>query len=180
MIKEVFYIPNLLSILRFILIFPTAYLMSKGIDTYKTAIIILFVVIWVTDLLDGYTARKFNKVSELGKIIDPIADKAAVITFSVIIFLVGGIYTWFFIIIVARDILILLFGLLLRAKYHLTLMSDYIGKITVTIIGIILLLSVINSELLNNQLRFVYYISVLFIIFSLLSYLKRFLETIKK
>ena len=65
MIKEVFYIPNLLSILRFILIFPTAYLMSKGIDTYKTAIIILFVVIWVTDLLDGYTARKFNKVSEL-------------------------------------------------------------------------------------------------------------------
>jgi CDP-diacylglycerol--glycerol-3-phosphate 3-phosphatidyltransferase len=154
--------------------------MSKGIDTYKTAIIILFVVIWVTDLLDGYTARKFNKVSELGKIIDPIADKVAVITFSVIIFLVGGIYTWFFIIIVARDILILLFGLLLRAKYHLTLMSDYIGKITVTIIGIILLLSVINSELLNNQLRFVYYISVLFIIFSLLSYLKRFLETIKK
>jgi cardiolipin synthase len=180
MIKEVFYIPNLLSILRFILIFPTAYLMCKGIDTYKTTIIILFVVIWVTDLLDGYTARKFNKVSELGKIIDPIADKAAVITFSVIIFLVGGIYTWFFIIIVARDILILLFGLLLRAKYHLTLMSDYIGKITVTIIGIILLLSVINSELLNNQLRFVYYISVLFIIFSLLSYLKRFLETIKK
>jgi CDP-diacylglycerol--glycerol-3-phosphate 3-phosphatidyltransferase len=154
--------------------------MCKGIDTYKTTIIILFVVIWVTDLLDGYTARKFNKVSELGKIIDPIADKAAVITFSVIIFLVGGIYTWFFIIIVARDILILLFGLLLRAKYHLTLMSDYIGKITVTIIGIILLLSVINSELLNNQLRFVYYISVLFIIFSLLSYLKRFLETIKK
>ena len=177
--KEIFYIPNLLSILRILLIFPTAYLMLKGIDIYKTGIIILFFILWISDLLDGLTARKFNQVSELGKIIDPVADKAAIITFAIIIFFSGRLFLWYFILIIARDLLIATFGLFLTKKFKITLMSNYPGKIAVLSIGIILLLSVINIELLNNKLSFLYIVSTIIIIYSLIIYFKRFLQTLK-
>ncbi len=178
--KEIFYISNLLSIFRAILIIPVAYLMIISVDIFRIEVIILLITMWISDLLDGYFARKFNQVSELGKIIDPLADKAAVIILSIIIFISGRIFTWYFILIAARDLLILVFGLYLQSKYKLTLMSNYAGKIAVFSIGIILLLSVINSELLSQQLRFLYYISTILIVYSLFSYFKRFLETINK
>ena len=65
-------IPNILTIIRFILI-PFIYIsvLSKH---FLTALII-FTVSALTDILDGYIARKYNYITDIGKLIDPLADK---------------------------------------------------------------------------------------------------------
>lgn len=174
--REILYIPNLLSILRILLVLPAGYFLIYQRDNI-TVISAILLLMFASDLLDGYIARKFNQVSELGIIIDPIADKAAVAVIAIILFLQGRIETWFFIVIVARDLLILAFGLYLKNRKKIVLMSNFPGKAAVFSIGIILLLTIINaekSELLSTLISYLYYISVIIIIYSLIIYLNRF------
>ncbi len=176
--KELFYIPNLLSLARMVLILPLAYLLLYQFAQQKALIIAIMLLMYVTDLLDGYIARKFNQVSELGKIIDPLADKAAVIVITVIVFINGFLPLWFFLVITIRDVLILGFGLYLEKTRNITLMSNFWGKAAVFCIGVILLLTVINFEFFDVFLNVFYYIVLILITLSLISYYIRFKKTI--
>lgn len=74
--KQIFSIPNILSYIRFVLAFLFAYVYLNANDTkdyYLAAIIIA--VSGLTDCMDGFIARKFNMITEIGKVVDPIADK---------------------------------------------------------------------------------------------------------
>ncbi|MBU5469471.1 CDP-alcohol phosphatidyltransferase family protein [Falcatimonas sp. MSJ-15] len=74
--KQIFSIPNILSYIRFILAFLFAYVYLNANETkdyYIAAIIIA--ISGLTDCMDGFIARKFNMITEIGKIVDPIADK---------------------------------------------------------------------------------------------------------
>jgi CDP-diacylglycerol--glycerol-3-phosphate 3-phosphatidyltransferase len=176
MLKEIFLIPNFLSLIRILTVIPVGYLLFYKLDEAKPLIIGLFLFMYITDLLDGYLARKLNQITETGKIIDPIADKIAVGTIAILLFFRGLIPLWFIIIVLLRDMLILIFGLYLKRRYKVTLMSNYPGKLAVFSIGLILLLSVINSELLNNQFSFTYYIVICLIFYSSILYFKRFIK----
>jgi cardiolipin synthase (CMP-forming) len=133
---------------------------------------------YVSDLLDGYLARRLNQVSELGKIIDPVADKLAIVTIAIMMFIYGLIPLWFIIIVVLRDVLILFFGLILKRKKKIVLMSNYPGKIAVFTIGLALVFSIFkNTELLRNISSLLYYISTLLIVYSSFLYYKRFNQT---
>lgn len=74
--KEIFTIPNALSLFRIVLAILFLELGLKwGMDERQPILIGILLVSAMTDFLDGKIARKFNMVSELGKILDPIADK---------------------------------------------------------------------------------------------------------
>lgn len=75
-LKEAFNIPNILCYIRFLLIpcFAVSYLNADTPADYYLAASFLLIA-GITDLLDGYIARKFNQITELGKALDPIADK---------------------------------------------------------------------------------------------------------
>nr|MCR5151173.1 CDP-alcohol phosphatidyltransferase family protein [Clostridiales bacterium] len=79
-----FTVPNLLTVVRIILVpfFAVEYYHRN----YLAAVIIL-AVSGLTDFLDGKIARKFNQVSTLGKLLDPLADKATQITLAVLFFI---------------------------------------------------------------------------------------------
>lgn len=180
--KDIILVPNLISIFRFVLIpFTAFYLLYYP---QETAIISLFLILsFLSDILDGWIARKFNMISELGKIIDPLADKLTVIVIITILFLGHRIPTWFFLVVILRDLLILLFGIILRKMRGITLMSNYPGKAAVLGIGITLLLTIVNGrnyELLSYIVSLLYYIVTVLILYSSLLYLLRFLETIKR
>lgn len=74
--KEIFSIPNIMGYARIILI-PifvwTYYTAEEMMDYYFAAFVIL--LSGLTDMLDGYVARKYDMITELGKVLDPIADK---------------------------------------------------------------------------------------------------------
>ncbi len=66
----------------------------------------------ITDILDGYLARKFNQVTEFGKIIDPLADKIAIGAIIIKLFIIGVIPLYYFFMIIVRDVLIFLGGII--------------------------------------------------------------------
>jgi len=177
--KEIFYVSNLLSILRIILLIPLSYLMLYAFETQNNLIIILVLCMYFSDLLDGYLARKLKQVSEFGKIIDPLADKISVIVIAIILVYLERLPLWFVTIVVARDVLILIFGIYLKRKYNLTLMSNFPGKIAVFSIGLILLLTIINSLYLTGVIQILYFISIALIAYSSYLYYNRFLQSIK-
>lgn len=176
--KEIFYLPNLISYIRLILLIPVVYLFISDFENNRIIIAILLIIMSLTDIADGYAARKLNKVTESGKIIDPVADKICIGVIAILAVIKGLIPLWFVIIVISRDVLILLFGLILSGKYKVTLMSNYAGKITALIIGIILLLSIINDELLTQVNSYLIYAAILLIVYTLIVYFKRFLKTI--
>jgi CDP-diacylglycerol--glycerol-3-phosphate 3-phosphatidyltransferase len=134
----------------------------------------------ITDVLDGYFARKFNEVTEVGKIIDPLADKV-IIGFVVIkLFLIGEIPTYYFIMIVARDILILIGGLLIATKTKYVLPSDKFGKATVVLIGIVLLMILINVDRDTIYFLLIFYLSIGLIIISFANYVYKAITVVNK
>jgi cardiolipin synthase len=66
-----------------------------------------FVIAGLTDAIDGYVARNFNQMTELGAILDPIADKSLLMSIFVTLGILGIIPIWLVIIVVARDLMIM-------------------------------------------------------------------------
>lgn len=108
-------VPNLLSAIRIILIPVFAVLFYR--DELVGAVIVL-AISGISDFLDGKIARRFNQVSELGKILDPVADKLTQMTIAVVLYLklraaedsLIRAFSWVFLIFVAKELLMVLFG----------------------------------------------------------------------
>lgn len=159
---------------------PVSYLLLTSFEDKNTLIIILVLCMYFSDLLDGYLARKLNQVSELGKIIDPLADKISVIVISLILLYLDKIPVWFVTIIVFRDLLIFGFGIYLDKKKDLRLMSNFPGKLAVFSIGVIILFAIINKPAIKEFSNYLYFISLALIIYSSILYFKRFRDIISK
>lgn len=75
-------------------------------DQAYEAALLLFILAGVTDGLDGYIAKRFNCVSRLGTLLDPVADKMLIVSAYVMLALLGDIPFWLLLIVVFRDIMI--------------------------------------------------------------------------
>ena len=137
------------------------------------------ILVAVTDLLDGYLARRYNEVTEMGKIIDPLADKVVVAAIILKIYLLGRIPNYYFFMIISRDVLIFLGGIYVTNKIGKVLPSNKLGKATVLNIGIVILMIIVKLDRNNIIFLTFYYLSIFLIITSLLGYIYRGLEYIK-
>ncbi len=96
-------LPNKLTILRILLIPVFMIVLLRG---YYYASAAVFIVAALTDLLDGYLARKYNLVTNFGKIMDPLADKLLVTSALICLVELGDIPGWMVIVILAREFII--------------------------------------------------------------------------
>jgi len=103
------WIPNALTLLRIVLIFPFAAALYHG--EYRIALL-LFVIAALTDGVDGFLARNFQWHSRLGAIADPLADKALLITAYVMLTLNNVLPWWLLGLLVIRDAVIVVGGIL--------------------------------------------------------------------
>jgi CDP-diacylglycerol--glycerol-3-phosphate 3-phosphatidyltransferase len=179
--QKYYTLSNLLSFLRLLLAIPLWFLFNdlESISTRYTILGFAFAGI-VTDYLDVYLAIKYNEVSELGKIIDPLADKILVGVVVVKLYLLNEISSYLFFLVIGRDILIFIGGLLLSAKIGRVLPSNMIGKITVTVLAFLLILIIMQVDESTLVFQFFYYITIGFIIISFITYLIRALEFLNK
>jgi len=180
-LKEIFTISNFVSMLRMLLVLPTAYYLSKigESDIYRAIVIILFMGAYVTDLLDGFLARKFNQITEFGKIIDPLADKIFVSVIVFQLFWMDQIPSYYFWIIILRDLIIFVGGIFVTRIIGKVLPSNLLGKITVASIAFFLLAVVGGAQ----HIEWVYYSLLILSIFlsfaSVIGYAIRAYENIK-
>ncbi|MCE7934379.1 MAG: CDP-alcohol phosphatidyltransferase family protein, partial [Chlorobi bacterium CHB2] len=123
---------NGLSALRMLLVVPTWFTLASGM---RLATVALFILSALTDVLDGWLARKRNEVSDLGKILDPLADKVYVGVVVVVMLLQGMLPLWFVLVVLGRDLLILVGGILFERRTGVVLPSNYPGKIAVLVLS---------------------------------------------
>jgi CDP-diacylglycerol--glycerol-3-phosphate 3-phosphatidyltransferase len=101
--KRVFNLPNAITMLR-IGIIPVLFILLLSPDSTGSLVIAgIFVVASLTDLLDGYIARRYQIVTTMGKFLDPIADKLVVNTAMILMIPIGRIPAWMVAIIIVRD-----------------------------------------------------------------------------
>jgi len=105
------HLPNLICLLRLALIWPILATLHGG--DHGSALI-LFIAAAVSDGLDGYLAKRFNWTSELGKFLDPLADKLLLVTVFVESAWLGLVPWWLTATVVARDVMIGLGALIYR------------------------------------------------------------------
>lgn len=105
------HLPNIICILRIVLVWPIAAALSER--EYLVALA-LFIVAGLSDGLDGYLAKRFNWTSDLGKFLDPLADKLLLVTVFVEAAWLGLAPWWLTSAVVARDVFIALGALVFR------------------------------------------------------------------
>ena len=146
--KYFIFIPNLLTIVRIALVYPI--LNNIYLGNFEISII-YFIVASVTDGLDGFIARKKNWQTELGTLLDPVADKILLSGSIFILWLNQFIPFYIFVIFISRDI-----AILLGAAIKMTLIEsdtplpNFLGKFTTTMqiiyIAIIFLKEIFNVD----------------------------------
>ena len=146
--KYFIFIPNLLTIVRIALVYPI--LNNIYLGNFEISII-YFVVASVTDGMDGFIARKMNWQTDLGTLLDPVADKILLSGSIFILWLNQYIPFYIFVIFFSRDV-----AILLGAAIRMTIIEsdtptpNFLGKLTTTLqiiyIAIIFLKEIIDID----------------------------------
>lgn len=179
--KKIFTKSNLLSFSRLLMAIPFWFLL-ENLQVPEIRFITLAVCILGagTDILDGYLARRFNEVTELGKIIDPLADKVVISVIIIKLFILNLIPGYYFYMIIIRDLLILVGGIFIANKLGKVLPSNILGKITVVNIALVILMIILQVGYTNIIFRILYILSIILIIVSLSGYAVRAFEFMKR
>ena len=103
---ETFNLPNTITLLRIgIVPFLFILLLDPG-EFWSLILAILFVIASITDVFDGYFARKYNLITTMGKFLDPIADKLIINTAMIVMIPIGRIPAWIVAVTIIRDLIV--------------------------------------------------------------------------
>ena len=138
--------PNLVTLGRIALVPVALALLAGG---HRLAAVAVLLVMFASDGLDGYLARKLDRVTELGKILDPAADKIAVVAVLVFLVATGEFPLWAFLLVVVRDVAIVVGGLAIARKFRSVPQALMVGKVAVAVLGVATLVFVADIRVLE-------------------------------
>lgn len=172
--KEIFTIPNVLSMIRLALIplYIVIYLNAKAILDYHISASIL-AVSCLTDLIDGQIARRYNMISTLGKMLDPFADKATQFTLIMCLAIRRNLIPlWAMIgLFVAKEGFQLIAGSVILRKGKILSGALLPGKICTAVLFISLVLMIMIPTLPDSTVNLITIIDSVFMIISFISYI---------
>jgi cardiolipin synthase len=125
-------IPNIISAVRIAMIPLFAWALSTG-SNYLLAFVLIF-IIGSSDWVDGYVARRTGQVSRLGKLLDPVADRAAIVVLLIVLTMNGTVPLPLAATILLRDLIVTLVFPVLEAKGFPRLPVNRMGKLATALI----------------------------------------------
>ncbi|HEY8349009.1 MAG TPA: CDP-alcohol phosphatidyltransferase family protein [Clostridia bacterium] len=173
-------IPNILTVLRFLLIPVFGYFLS--VRNYIVAVL-LFLAGGLTDVLDGYIARRYNLITSWGKIADPLADKLMQITAIVILSLgLKIIPIELVLVILAKELLMGIGALVLYRQKKYVVSANWYGKMTTVVFYLAIIMLIFNEPfgrwtlfgIAVNQLVFI--LAVIAALFAFFMYFRSYLR----
>ncbi len=170
---RIFNLPNSLSFLRIILIPWFIYFFHTG--HIETAIIIMIVAL-LTDWFDGKAARWTNDVSEIGKILDPLADKLCLASVALYFLWIGQLPLWFVLFAILRDTLIFIGAAYVRFRHSVVTTSLWPGKWAVGFVSMMFIAMVWPHPFFQRYpvKEFFLYLSSIMLVYSFSQYCVRF------
>ena len=171
-------LPNKLSLLRIFLIpFMLFFYMANFVPYGKIIALVIFIFASFTDMLDGKIARKYNLVTDLGKLLDNIADKLLVVSGLLLVVVDGTLPQPYgvlvAIIIIGRELLISIFRQIAASKNYI-MAADMFGKIKANFQYVAIPLLFLVSFLANN----VSINTTVLLVFQIISYVAIGLATL--
>ncbi len=166
-------IPNQLTILRLILTLPFVVALTVQFPGSKLFAFGLFIFSSLTDFADGYIARRFNQITDFGKLMDPLVDKIMTMSAFICLVSLGSIPAWAVIVILSREFLIT--GLrLIAASRGKVLPAERLGKLKtvwqiVTILYCLLLVVILEQfgrQMGAPVITFLHFVALALILFT--------------
>ncbi len=171
-------IPNIMSVFRLLLV-PVFVCLYFKADTQLPALFVFFVA-GATDIIDGILARKFGWISDVGKILDPAADKcmqtAALICLAVSGALPGGIV----VILISKEVILLIGSVFALKKENVYVHSNWYGKAGTVAFYIIATLFVVIEDMSDTLGMILGTLLILFMLFALVMYIINYIKNINK
>lgn len=168
--KDLMTIPNAISFIRILLITP---FVAFFIERMYVAAAITVGISGLSDCFDGFIARKFHQESELGKVLDPLADKLTLIAVGVCLIFIEPYVLPLMIIMVLKDILMIIGGTIIINKGIIPPKSSWYGKVSTFMfyisVGMVVLMAILGY---TNKLLSLTVLGVTagMMIFSLVNY----------
>ncbi len=104
--REIFNLPNIITLMRISVVPFLFILLTEPGEFWSLLLAILFALASITDMLDGYIARKYNMITTMGKFLDPLADKLIVNTAMILMIPIGRIPAWIVAVTIIRDLVV--------------------------------------------------------------------------
>lgn len=172
------HIPNILTVIRFLLIPPIV--ITIAYEQFILALIFL-ILSALTDILDGAIARKFDLITDFGKLIDPLADKTTQMAILVTLGIKGIIPFWILAIVVIKEFAMIAGASFLYGK-ELVVSSKWYGKLATVLfyvaISCSLIIHYLNSNVFQAKIYdfsiYIYCLAILATIMALVLYFKAF------
>jgi cardiolipin synthase len=139
-----------------------------------TESLILFLLAEFTDILDGYIARRYNFISNFGKLADPLADKLIQLTALFLLAHGGRLSYWFFYILCGKE-LAMIIGSMFFLKKEIVVSSNWVGKAAAFVLFVGIVSAFINSPFSESLL----WIGIIISLIAAVVYLKGYLKQIK-
>ena len=167
------HVPNALTIIRFLLIPVIVISIFNG--DYIIAFI-FFTVSGMTDIADGFIARKFNLISNFGKLMDPLADKLTQIATIASLTLKDIIPIWILAIVLLKELIMIAGASFLYGK-DVVVYSKWYGKLATVLFYVAIVFSLLINQfelpsIWSNLDLWLFYLALFATVFSLLMYIK--------
>lgn len=168
--EQLLTIPNLMSVLRLAMI-PIIIWLYIGKSDYRTAAL-LIIISGATDVADGFVARKFNMVSDLGKILDPMADKLTQIAIVICLTVHYSLMKILAAVFILKELVMIALGLLTMKRTDTVNSSKWYGKATTVFMYFTLMLLILVPKIPMQAANTMICICIVLILFSLLMYMR--------
>ncbi len=161
-LKEFFYIPNLLSISRIFIVIPIFYLIRLNTPEGNWWLLLIALIGSATDILDGYLSRKMNLVTDLGIILDPLADKIGMAVVFIALIMYRNFPIPLLVLLLYRDLMIVLAGTIVLKEEGKPMMANVWGKANTAIFALLALLFMMNVQgIVTTVFIYLAYLSLL-------------------
>lgn len=168
-------IPNLITLLRIILVPVTVILLIQG--SFRKALAV-FIIASISDAVDGFLARFMHQQTVVGAYLDPIADKALLVSTFVTLSILHIIPAWLAVIVISRDFIILLglsvlFAMSVSVEIHPSLVSKITTFLQAATVFLALFLRCLPDGVNREWLEIFYWATAIFTVVSGLNYMSR-------
>ena len=167
------HVPNALTIIRFLLIPIIVINIFNG--NYILAFV-FFTLSGITDIADGFIARKFNLISNFGKLMDPLADKLTQISTIASLTLIHIIPIWILVIVLLKELIMIAGASFLYGK-DVVVYSKWYGKLATVLFYLAIVFSLLINQfnldsIWSNLDLWLFYLALFTTVFSLIMYIK--------
>jgi len=183
--NEIFTVPNILVYIRILLmpVFVVMYINASDTADYVMAFVVM-VLAFITDFLDGQIARRFNCVTDLGKIIDPVADKLYQFAVALCLMIKYPAMTSVAVVLFVKEISMGIMGLVLISKGGKVFGAKWYGKISTGFVDLsmvfLLLAPLFGLTISSAATNALIYACDAILIFAAIMYFRLFASKIKE